>query len=271
MELIFKPFEWALQGLNWLLTLAGIGNYALSILVFTILVNVAMIPLNIKQQKSMAGQARLRPKLDALKEKYGDDKMKYNTAMQELYQREDVKMMGGCLPMLLRMIFLMGVYSAIRMMVYTADGQLKTGMPEFNLFGLDLAEQPQFSTNIIGDFQMIWIIPVLSFLTSLFTAIISTMQQKHTNPQAAQAGGSMKAMMLIMPIFSLVIAFGVPGAVGFYWCCSNLVNTLITVIVNQFYSVNKVVALDTLKKGTKRRTQEALKIQKAGAGQNTAR
>src|SRR5699024_8052761 len=120
MELIFKPFEWALQGLNWLLSLAGIGNYALSILVFTILVNAALIPLNIKQQKTMAGQARLRPKLDALKEKYGDDKMKYNAAMQELYQREDVKMMGGCLPMLLRMIFLMGVYSAIRMMVYPA-------------------------------------------------------------------------------------------------------------------------------------------------------
>ena len=63
MELIFKPFEWALQGLNWLLSLAGIGNYALSILVFTVLVNVAMIPLNIKQQKSWPDRPGSDPSL----------------------------------------------------------------------------------------------------------------------------------------------------------------------------------------------------------------
>ncbi len=92
--------------------IAGIfnGNFAISVLLFTLFINLLLIPLTIKSQKSTVQQARIKPKLDELKKRYGDDKQKYNTAMQELYQEEGVSMSGGCLPMIVRLVVLMSIY-----------------------------------------------------------------------------------------------------------------------------------------------------------------
>ena len=86
------------------------NNFAVAIFVFTLVINLIMIPLTVKSQKSSMQQMKLKPKLDAIKEKYGDDKQKYNTAMQELYTKEKVSMSGGCLPMIVRLLFLMSIY-----------------------------------------------------------------------------------------------------------------------------------------------------------------
>ena len=109
MELISRPFGYFLE---WLSNLLG-GNFALSVFVFTLAINLVMLPLTIKSQKSTSKQARLKPKLDALKKKYGDDKQKYSQAMQELYTRENVTMAGGCLPMIIRMVIIFAVYYVI--------------------------------------------------------------------------------------------------------------------------------------------------------------
>lgn len=92
--------------------LAGIlgGNFAASVFAFTLLINIILIPLSIKSQKSSVQQTRIKPKLDELKKRYGDDKQKYNEAMQKLYQEENVSMSGGCLPMILRLVLMMSIY-----------------------------------------------------------------------------------------------------------------------------------------------------------------
>ena len=89
------------------------GNYGAALFLFTLLVNLAMLPLAVKGQSSMANQARIRPKLDELKKKFGDDKVRYNTEMQELYKREGVSMTSGCLPQLLRMVFVLLIYQVV--------------------------------------------------------------------------------------------------------------------------------------------------------------
>ncbi len=89
------------------------NNFAIAIFVFTLLVNILLIPLTIKSQKSSVQQTRIKPKLDELKKKYGDDKQKYSAAMQELYKKENVSMAGGCLPMILRLVILMSIYYLI--------------------------------------------------------------------------------------------------------------------------------------------------------------
>ena len=268
MTYLAMPFVWALEALNNIFQ-----NYALTILVFTVLVNVCLSPLSIKQQKSQAKQAKLRPKLEALKEKCGDDKMKYQTAMQDLYQRENVSMTGGCLPMIIRMVLLIGVYNAIRMMLQNYGVDFTAGdtviedeavSQSFMLFGLDLAQTPKFSIDIFEDFQVIWIIPILSGVAAFLTSQLSMLQQKHINPQSAEMGGSMKGVMLIMPLFSIWIAFSVPAAVGYYWICSNLVNMAITLIVNYAFAPNKIVAKETAKSGLERRKEEREKIAKVG-------
>ena len=72
-----------------------------------------MIPLSIKSQKSSVQQIRLKPKLDELKKKYGDDRNKYAPETQRLYQEEGVSMSGGCLPMLIRLPIMMSIYYLI--------------------------------------------------------------------------------------------------------------------------------------------------------------
>ena len=86
------------------------GNFAAAVFVFTLLINLVLIPLNIKSQKSTVQQTRIKPKLDELKKRYGDDRQKYSAAMQELYQKENVSMSGGCLPMILRLVLMMSIY-----------------------------------------------------------------------------------------------------------------------------------------------------------------
>lgn len=89
------------------------NNFAASVFVFTLLVNIAFIPLTIKSQKSAVGQLRVKPKLDELKKKYGNDKQKYSQAMSQLYQQENVSMAGGCLPMIVRLVIMMSIYYLI--------------------------------------------------------------------------------------------------------------------------------------------------------------
>ena len=105
-NIINIPFAYVLQFIS---NIFG-GNFAAAVFVFTLLINLAFIPLTIKSQKSSVQQLRIKPKLDALKEKYGDDKQKYSAAMQELYQKEGVSMSGGCLPMIFRLVIMMSIY-----------------------------------------------------------------------------------------------------------------------------------------------------------------
>ena len=115
MNLIYTALGWVLKEIYTLLGYISpfFQNYALAILLFTVLINVIFLPINFNQQKTMAKQTALRPKLDLLKKKCNGDNQKYNLEMQALYQRENVKMMGGCLPMLIRLPFLWGVWRAI--------------------------------------------------------------------------------------------------------------------------------------------------------------
>ena len=90
------------------------NNFSISIILFTLFVTLVLMPLDIRQQKTMAKQARLAPKLEALKKKCGDDRQKYQQEMAELYQREHVSLTGGCLMLFIRFPILIGVYGAIR-------------------------------------------------------------------------------------------------------------------------------------------------------------
>ena len=91
-NLINKPLGWVLENIAGLFG----GSFAAAVFVFTLLINLVLIPLSIKSQKSSVQQTRIKPKLDELKKRYGDDKQKYSEAMQKLYQEEGVSMSGGC-------------------------------------------------------------------------------------------------------------------------------------------------------------------------------
>ncbi len=91
-----------------------INNYALTIIVFTILIKLCVLPLNVKSRRSMMRVSELQPKLKELQDKYKNDQEKLNQKMQELYRKENVSPMGGCLPMIISMVILFAMFYALR-------------------------------------------------------------------------------------------------------------------------------------------------------------
>lgn len=108
-DFLLKPLGWILKQFAYLFN----GSFAWSVFMFTLVVNLLMIPLSIKTQKSSVAQMRIRPKMEELKKKYGNDKQRYSAEMQKLYQEENVSMSGGCLPMLIRLPIMLGVYQVV--------------------------------------------------------------------------------------------------------------------------------------------------------------
>ena len=123
------------------------------------------------------------------------------------------------------------------------------------MFGLDMTAFPHWKTED-GAFNKIVIIPILSFVTSLGSSLVSTLIHKKNNPAAGQQATQMMLMMLMMPFFSLYIAFRVPAAVGFYWIISNLVAILQQIFIFKQYPPRKTQARLMVENTIERRSRE---------------
>ena len=273
------------------------GNFAAAVALFTLLINVIMIPLSIKSQKSSVQQMRIKPKLDELKKKYGDDRQKMAQAQQKLYQEEGVSMSGGCLPMIIRLLIMFSIYqliykpltylmnvdtsiinSAAETLKLKSSTAVELGIInnaakltadkfnviheaikkiDFNLFGIDLTKTPSFSFDF-KNFELIWLIPIIAFVVQILTSLLSMAIQKKNNPEAP----SMALMMLTMPLLTLFIGFKLPGGVGFYWICSSLIGGLIQAGVQIFYGPNKMLAKQRAKERKKQLEFEEKQISK---------
>ncbi len=91
-----------------------VQNYGLSIIIFTIIVKLLLLPLNIKSQKAMRKQQKIQPILVELQKKYANDQQKLQQEMMKLYKDNDISMAGGCLPMLIQLPVLIGLYRVIQ-------------------------------------------------------------------------------------------------------------------------------------------------------------
>jgi YidC/Oxa1 family membrane protein insertase len=103
---------WVAQPLFWLLTKihALVGNWGVSIILLTVLIKSLFFRLSAASYKSMANMRRVQPKMASIREQYADDKQKQSQAMMELYKKEKINPMGGCLPILVQMPVFMGLY-----------------------------------------------------------------------------------------------------------------------------------------------------------------
>lgn len=299
-DLINYPLSYVLRYLS---NLFG-GNFAVSVLVFTLLANIVLLPLSIKSQKSTVQQTRIKPKLDELKKRYGDDKKKLAEAQQKLYQDEGISMSGGCLPMVFRLVFMISIYNLInRPLTYlmNIDSKVITAAQKFldiktsgtgaeleiigraneltsSKFdairnGLKTIDFNLFGIDLTAtpkfsfDFsqaQLIWLIPLGAFLAQIITSIISMAIQKKNNPDAP----SMATMMLTMPLITLFIGFRLPGGVGFYWICSSLIGGLIQSAIQILYGPQRMLANERAKELKKQIEFEAKQIAKSNDSKN---
>ena len=282
-NIINIPLGWLLRNIS---ALFG-GNFAAAVFVFTLLINIIMIPLSIKSQKSSVQQIRIKPKLDELKKKYGDDRTKYSTEMQKLYQEEGVSMSGGCLPMLIRLPIMMSIYYLItKPLTYlmSVSGEAITAATEAYVkintnakaaavSQLSLIEAVQsgaikspeiaekldsISFNLFG----IDLTKTPKFSMNIFgefeliwlipiaafaTAMLSSIISMRMQKKINPDAPSMAGMMLSMPLISLFIGFTVPGGVGFYWACSGLIGGLIQPIIQTVYGPHHLIAKENAK------------------------
>ncbi len=107
--LIYRPLGFIIEQIYNL-----VQNYGWAIIIFTVIVKLILLPLNIKSQKAMRKQQKIQPILMELQKKYANDKEKLSQETMKVYKENNISMMGGCLPMLIQFPILIGLYNAIR-------------------------------------------------------------------------------------------------------------------------------------------------------------
>ncbi len=258
-------------------------NYGIAIILFTIVIKILLFPFSVKQQKSMASNARFQQKQKEIMDKYKNDRVKANEEIQKLMAKENVSPTAGCMPMLAPMLVLFGIYySVINPLTNTlhiASGKVSSALASLNTlpgigttingrYGeisivkyfsslqsyLKVDSKPVFSqaeADSINEFSkgfnfcgldllatpsqsswesMLWLIPVLCFLTSVGSMLIMQIIN------GTKMQGCMMLMIFLMPLFTAWIAYSVPGAVGFYWVVSNILGFVQSMIMSKFYS-----------------------------------
>jgi YidC/Oxa1 family membrane protein insertase len=208
-----------------------IGNYGIAIIILTLIVKLCLYPLYIKQTKSTAKMSVVQPKIQALQNKYADDKETLNIKMAELYKEEKFNPMSGCLPMLIQMPIIMGLFALLRNpMLYITNDDMIFAFHEPFLWIDDLSQPDR------------WILPIIA---GIATFISFTMNRVLSDTGANdQSAGMMKMMMYIFPIMILWMARSFPSGLALYWAVSQ--------IIQIFFNIH----MSMLRKKIKREAEE---------------
>ena len=181
-----------------------VGNFGVSIIIVTILIKIALLPLTLKQDKSMKEMKKLQPELEKIKKDYAHDKQMLNIKTMELYREHKVNPMGWCLPILIQLPILFALFGVLRSGIIPADS---------SFLWMKLVDPDPY-----------YILPVLN-------GAVSFLQQKlmgtSDNPQ-------MKNMMFIFPIMMIMISYRMPSGLQIYWLTSSIL-----AVVQQYFIMKK--------------------------------
>lgn len=207
-------------------------NFVLAIVVFTILVRLITYPLTYQQQRSTKRLTELQQS-DAWKkmqEKHGKDKEKLAQEQMKLYQEAGVSPFGACLPTLIQLPVLIGLYQSIQQAMATAPTQLLDLSKHLYPFLPNIASlipiENRFLWLNLGLPDPFYILPVLVVLTTWVQSRIMPMPQTG-DPQAAQ---TTQMMSLYMPLMIGFFSLQFPSGLSIYWTVSNLVSILQTAL-----------------------------------------
>jgi len=202
LTVIAQPIFWLLDAIHSL-----VGNWGWSIILLTILIKLAFYKLSETSYKSMANMRKMTPRMQALKDRYGDDKEKLNQAMMELYKKEKINPLGGCLPILVQIPVFIALYWVL----------LESVEMRYAPFALWL-------DNLSA--------PDPYFVLPLIMGVSMFVQQKlnPAPPDPIQA----KVMMSLPFVFTVFFAF-FPSGLVLYWVVNNLLS-----IAQQWYITRKI-------------------------------
>jgi len=190
-----------------------VGNYGLAIIIFTILLKLVMLPMSIKQQKTMKKTTKIQAQVKVLQEKYNNDPVRLNQEMMDLYKTENMSPFSGCLSSILQMIIIISIFFLVSrpltFMLHVDENVIKDYATEIqeksetrtnyqeiaiikakggedervrinmDFLGLDLSDVP---SNNYSDWK-VFIIPALYVMTSIISMKITTNMQKAANAE----------------------------------------------------------------------------------------
>lgn len=209
LTIIAAPLFWLLDKIH-----SVVQNWGVAIILLTILIKAAFFKLSASGYRSMAQMRELAPRLQSMKEKFGDDRQKMQMAMMDLYKKEKINPMGGCFPILIQVPVFIALYWVL-------------------LGSVELRHAPFFGW--IKDLSAIdpyYVLPILMGATML---IQTKLNPKPTDPMQAK-------IMTWMPVIFSVFFFFFPAGLVLYWLVNNVLS-----IAQQWY-VNKMIHAETLLK-----------------------
>ena len=251
-----------------------VNNYGLAIIIFSIIVKVAFLPMSIKQQKTMKKTAKLQEKMKELQFKYKNNPEMLNKETMALYKSENASPFGGCFSSIIQIILLLSVFFLVqspltymRKIDTTIIDDYKTQLeqagedtgalryPEITIIkengatdervyinmdflGLDLSSVPVAD---LTDYKVL-IIPALYVISSVISMKISTnVKQKKKEDEGKTENNEMDAieqanknMLYIMPVMSVSIALIAPLGLALYWLVNNLLMIVEKLVMNKF-------------------------------------
>lgn len=273
LAIIFGPImEWIYR---------FIPNYGWALIVFTLLVNLVLLPLRIKQQKSTARMSAFQPKMQEIQKKYAKDKNRQQEELMKFQQEYGFSMTAGCMPMALNFLFIFGIIEVvyrplqyilgvsqdvIAQMVEIANSTLGESLiatdyrVQSTLINLVKSNGEAFSS-VLGDkladvqnFQMMffgidlgqtplssW--PSIAIIIPILSVVTMIIVQVITMKMSGQEmSGSMKALPWIMSIMFGYIAFTIPTGFSLYYTVSNIASFIQSLIAKRIYDPEKVKA-----------------------------
>ena len=196
-----------------------VGNWGIAIILLTVLIKLIFFPLSAASYKSMAKMKILGPKLQKLKDQYGDDKQKLNQAMMELYKTEKVNPLGGCLPIVVQIPVFISLYWVL-------------------LAAVELRHAPFFGwIKDLSAADPFYILPVLMGATMFLQTTLNP-----TPPDPIQA-----KVMLYMPLVFSVMFLWFPAGLVLYWTVNNLLS------IWQQWQINRMTEQAAAPKGSGKR------------------
>ena len=201
------------------------GSAGLSIIIFTILIRLVLLPLSLKGTRSMKAMQAMQPKVAALKKKHGDDKQKVQEETMKLYREEGVNPLGGCLPLLLQMPFFFAFYHALINLGNDQGERFNLIFQEGFLWVKNLSEPDVLGPELTGlGFPLPWLLPLLAGGTQW------VQQRMMTTPSSDPQQRLQQQMMMFMPLMIIVIGVNFGAGLALYWVVQNIFG-----IVQQYF------------------------------------
>lgn len=204
-----------------------IGNFGIIIIILVILMRILLLPLSYKSYLSMAKMKALKPELDEIKDKFGEDTTKVQQEQMKLYQQVGVNPLSGCIPLVLQMPILFAMF-------YLFPNSIELRQQSF-LWAEDLSTYDSIV-------NLPFTIPFYGDHVSLFTLLmtISTLVYTWQNNQISSVQGPMKSMSYMMPVIFLFVLNSFPSGLSFYYFITNLITFAQQAIIKRFVDEGKI-------------------------------